>query len=83
MRQRLKRIRRAAAITAKLPRVQQLREQAKALRKVAPDDVGITRLCDAVETIADAGGFVRRGPRETKQRPLLPEWGGKEPPENL
>jgi len=64
-----------------VPPASELRREAAILREIAADDPAAVALCDAVEEITDAGGFVRHGPRETKPRPLLPEWK-KEPSEN-
>jgi hypothetical protein len=65
-----------------VPPVKQLRAEAKILREVCADDPGIVRLCDAVTELLDAGYTVREydGP-QPRRWPLLPEWGGKEPPE--
>jgi hypothetical protein len=47
-----------------------------------PDDPKVTAICDAVEEMIADGYTVREGGGEAiKQRPLLPEWRGKEPPE--
>ena len=54
-----------------VPPASELRREAAILREIAADDPAAVALCDAVEEIA----------RETKPRPLLPEWK-KEPPEN-
>jgi len=40
-------------------------------------------MCSEVERLINAGWTMRRGGGEAiKQRPLLPEWKGREPPEN-
>jgi hypothetical protein len=64
-----------------VPPANELRRQATKLREIAPNDHAVAAVVNAFEEIDGAGGFVRHGPRETKQRPLMPEWGGKEPPE--
>src|SRR5262249_46326420 len=60
-----------------------LQTAVKALRQTARADPGIAELCDSIEQ--GLSGYVRHGggeATESKRWPLLPEWGGKEPPEN-
>jgi hypothetical protein len=68
-----------------LPPREQLRAEAKILLEIAPDDPKTVHLANAFLAVDEmiAGGYtVREGGGEaTKQRPLLPEWRGKGPPE--
>jgi hypothetical protein len=65
-----------------VPPVKQLRAEAKIFREVCAADPGIVRLCDTVEELLDAGYTLREydGPQPRRWE-LLPEWGGKKPPE--
>jgi hypothetical protein len=69
-----------------LPPAAQLRKEAAILRQIAPDDPKIAAAVNAFLTLDEiiAGGYTVRvgAPDEPKRAPLLPEWGGKEPPEN-
>jgi hypothetical protein len=54
------------------------------LRQIAPNDRDVETLCNAVEEIIEAGGFVRHGGGENTRPKVTPaslEWK-KEPPEN-
>jgi hypothetical protein len=67
-----------------LPPAKQLRAEVAILRRIAPDDASVRKLCDAFEAVDEmlaAGYTVREGGGEqVKPRPMLPEWK-KEPPE--
>jgi hypothetical protein len=73
---RLKRVRRIP-----IPPVNELRREARILREIAADDPRAVALADAVETIIDAGGFVRHGGGErTKPRVTPAQALWKKPP---
>jgi len=81
MRPRLARTRRAALAP------DQLKAKAAKLREVAGDDPQAVAVADAFLTVDEmlAGWVERRGGGEKtaeKRWPLLPEWKGREPPEN-
>jgi hypothetical protein len=81
MRRRLKR-----TATRYVPPVSKLRREIAILREIGPDDPKVTALTDAVEEMLAAGYYVRHGggeATESRRWPLLPEWGGKEPPETF
>jgi hypothetical protein len=61
-----------------------IRTAAAQLRQTAHGDAATVAICNEVERLIDSGWTVRKGGGETtaeKRWPLLPEWGGKEPPE--
>jgi hypothetical protein len=94
MSQRLKRIRKRVNNNelqkqrAALPPLSEVRRQARILRETFPDDPHVQHLVKCFEEtdklIFSDGCTVRKGggeATESRRWPLLPEWGGKEPPE--
>jgi len=60
-----------------------LKAAVRGLRQTAHGDPATIAICSEAERLIDSGWTERRGGGEgTKQRPLLPEWKGREPPEN-
>jgi hypothetical protein len=64
---------------ARLSWLGQKLEQAKASREASTDDAKVTTSCEVPDgwTVRHGGGEAT----ESRRWPLLPEWGGKEPPE--
>jgi hypothetical protein len=59
-------------------------KRAKGLRAVPHGDAATEEIISKAQRLIDSGWTVRKGGGEaTKEKrwPLLPEWGGKEPPE--
>ena len=70
---------------AALPPASELRRETRVLRQAFPDDPRVITVCDAfdaVDEMLNAGYTLREcdGPKPRRWE-LLPEWGGKKPPE--
>ena len=75
---------RAANDTPPSDATTKLKSAAAGLRETAGTDATIDEMCDSVENLLCQGWTVRHGGEATKDKrwPLLPEWKGREPPEN-
>jgi hypothetical protein len=61
-----------------------LKAAVRGLRQTARGDPATVAICNEAERLIKSGWTERKGGGDTTQEkrwPLLPEWGGKEPPE--